>query len=103
MVEKLEGDARARAVSDLTGWLDVDGRDAIYKEFLFTDFNEAFGFMSRVALHAEKPACHTIIRSVIENDRSAFKRHAGFPRISSGALLSLTKGALANGRYESHL
>lgn len=58
MVEKLEGGARARAVSDLAGWIDVDGRDAIYKEFRFEDFNEAFGFMSRVALYAEKQDHH---------------------------------------------
>lgn len=58
MVEKLDGSARARAVSELTGWVDVDGRDGIYKEFLFRDFNEAFGFMSRVALHAEKQDHH---------------------------------------------
>lgn len=32
----------------------VKDRDAIYKEFLFKDFNEAFGFMSRVALLADK-------------------------------------------------
>lgn len=33
-----------------SGWSMVDGRDAIYKEFIFKDFNEAFGFMTRVAL-----------------------------------------------------
>jgi 4a-hydroxytetrahydrobiopterin dehydratase len=30
------------------------GRDAIYKEFIFKDFNEAFGFMTRVAILADK-------------------------------------------------
>ena len=35
----------------------VDGRDAIHKDFEFGDFNEAFGFMSRVALKAEQ-MCH---------------------------------------------
>ncbi|XP_019619946.1 PREDICTED: pterin-4-alpha-carbinolamine dehydratase-like [Branchiostoma belcheri] len=40
------------------GWTMVDGRDAIYKEFLFKDFNQAFGFMSRVALRAEKMDHH---------------------------------------------
>lgn len=34
------------------------GRDAIYKEFLFQDFNEAFGFMTRVALLADKMDHH---------------------------------------------
>ena len=40
------------------GWSMVEGRDAIYKEFLFTNFNEAFGFMSRVAMQAEKMNHH---------------------------------------------
>ncbi|XP_015203007.1 pterin-4-alpha-carbinolamine dehydratase [Lepisosteus oculatus] len=39
-------------------WIEVVGRDAIYKEFLFKDFNQAFGFMSRVALQAEKMDHH---------------------------------------------
>ena len=36
------------------GWSEVKGRDAISKKFVFADFNEAFGFMARVALMAEK-------------------------------------------------
>ena len=36
----------------------MEGRDAVYKEFLFKDFNEAFGFMSRVALRADKVDHH---------------------------------------------
>ncbi|KAH9513887.1 hypothetical protein Btru_031669 [Bulinus truncatus] len=41
-----------------SGWTVVEGRDAIYKEFIFKDFNQAFGFMSRVALKAEKMDHH---------------------------------------------
>jgi 4a-hydroxytetrahydrobiopterin dehydratase len=40
------------------GWAYVAGRDAIHKSFKFKDFNEAFGFMSRVALIAEKMDHH---------------------------------------------
>ncbi|XP_042192596.1 pterin-4-alpha-carbinolamine dehydratase isoform X2 [Callorhinchus milii] len=40
------------------GWVEVDGRDAIYKEFIFKNFNQAFGFMTRVALQAEKMDHH---------------------------------------------
>lgn len=40
------------------GWSLVEGRDAIYKEFLFKNFNEAFGFMTRVALVADKMDHH---------------------------------------------
>ena len=54
MAEKLQGPARAKAVADLTGWVDADGRNAISKTFVFRNFNEAFGWMSRVAMHAEK-------------------------------------------------
>ena len=58
MAEKLEGDARAAAIGGLDGWTEVDGRDAIGKEFQFKTFNQAFGFMSRVALKAEKMDHH---------------------------------------------
>jgi 4a-hydroxytetrahydrobiopterin dehydratase len=44
----------AEALKSLPGWRAVDGRDAITKTFAFKDFNQAFGFMSRVALMAEK-------------------------------------------------
>ena len=54
MAEKLSGTARADALSTLVGWTEVDGSDAIQKIFQFANFNEAFGFMTRVALMAEK-------------------------------------------------
>ena len=54
MAEKLTGSARAAALAKLDGWTEVQGRDAIRKKFRFKDFNEAFGFMVRAALVAEK-------------------------------------------------
>lgn len=42
----------------MSGWTKVEGRDAIYKEFLFKDFNEGFGFMTRIALKADKMDHH---------------------------------------------
>jgi 4a-hydroxytetrahydrobiopterin dehydratase len=42
------------ALKSLTGWSAKDGRDAIVKTFKFEDFNAAFGFMTRVALKADK-------------------------------------------------
>lgn len=41
-----------------SGWSEVEGRDAIYKEFKFKNFNQAFGFMTRVALLSEKMDHH---------------------------------------------
>jgi 4a-hydroxytetrahydrobiopterin dehydratase len=54
MSQKLAGEARRDALARLEGWSEVAGRDAITKKFVFADFNEAFGFMTRVALVAEK-------------------------------------------------
>jgi 4a-hydroxytetrahydrobiopterin dehydratase len=54
MVDKLSAEARREALAELSGWRQVEGRDAIEKSFKFKSFNEAWGFMSRVALAAEK-------------------------------------------------
>src|SRR5712691_2995005 len=54
MAQKLTGDARKSALAKLAGWSEVAGRDAIARKFVFKDFNEAFGFMARAALVAEK-------------------------------------------------
>jgi 4a-hydroxytetrahydrobiopterin dehydratase len=54
MAMKLTTAARTEALAALKGWAPVDGRDAIMKRFVFKDFSEAFGWMTRVALVAEK-------------------------------------------------
>ena len=56
--EKLSGEARKAALAKLTGWSEVSGRDAISRKFVFKDFNQAFGFMTRAALVAEKMDHH---------------------------------------------
>jgi 4a-hydroxytetrahydrobiopterin dehydratase len=58
MTQKLAGEARKAALSRLKGWSEVQGRDAITKKFVFADFNQAFGFMTRAALVAEKSDHH---------------------------------------------
>jgi 4a-hydroxytetrahydrobiopterin dehydratase len=58
MAQKLTGEARKKALGKLTGWAKVKGREAISKKFTFKDFNEAFGFMTRAALVAEKMDHH---------------------------------------------
>ncbi|WP_315723377.1 MULTISPECIES: 4a-hydroxytetrahydrobiopterin dehydratase [unclassified Bradyrhizobium] len=64
MVERMSAEARASALRDLPGWSEVDGREAIARTFTFRDFNEAFGFMTRVALLAEKRDHHPEWRNV---------------------------------------
>ena len=60
MSEKLVGSARESALTELkaTGWVEVEGRAAIHKTFVFKNFVEAWGFMSRAAIWAEKRNHH---------------------------------------------
>ncbi|KAA0912899.1 4a-hydroxytetrahydrobiopterin dehydratase [Aquicoccus porphyridii] len=56
MNELLSDTARESLLKPLfdSGWTMVEGRDAITKDFKFKDFPEAFGWMTRVAIFAEK-------------------------------------------------
>ena len=58
MVEQLNEAERADALDGLPDWDYDDGRDAITRSIVFTDFAEAFGFMTQVALIAEKMDHH---------------------------------------------
>ena len=58
MAERLTAEARKQALGGLPGWGEISGRDAIGKTFVFKDFNQAFGFMTRAALAAEKMDHH---------------------------------------------
>ncbi|KAJ2235645.1 hypothetical protein IWW45_002437 [Coemansia sp. RSA 485] len=63
MVTKLNDNDRQQKLGPLLstqggGWSLVDGRDAIKKTFMFSDFNQAFAFMTSVALKAEKMDHH---------------------------------------------
>jgi len=55
---KLEPAAREAALKELPNWREVQGRDVIARKFEFRDFNDAFGFMTRVALLAERMDHH---------------------------------------------
>lgn len=58
MIAKLSDAERREAFAQLTSWKPVDGRDAIERSFKFKDFIDAWGFMNRVALLAEKQDHH---------------------------------------------
>lgn len=58
MVAKLSPEVRVNALSDLSLWSEVEGRDAIQRTFKFEDFNTAFGFMTRCALKADQMDHH---------------------------------------------
>lgn len=58
MSERLQGQARIKALQGLSGWEEVSGRDAISKTYRFKNFRKAFAFMSEAALVAEKMDHH---------------------------------------------
>ena len=74
-MSRLTAEARKSALQGLSGWAEVQGRDAIARTFVFRDFNEAFGFMSRVALVAEKHDHHPEWRNVYKTVEVVLSTH----------------------------
>jgi len=75
MAERLSLEARRQALGALPGWTETKGREAIAKTFTFKDFNEAFGFMSRAALVAEKMDHHPEWRNVYKTVEVVLATH----------------------------
>src|SRR5712691_4935158 len=75
MAQKLTADVRKSALAKLSGWSDVSGRDAITRKFAFKDFNQAFGFMTRAALIAEKMDHHPEWFNVYKNVEVTLSTH----------------------------
>ena len=75
MVEKLSAEARKAALQGLSGWSEVADREAIQRSFSFKDFNEAFGFMARAALVAEKSDHHPEWRNVYKTVEVVLATH----------------------------
>ena len=108
-MEPLSGEARRVALAGLIGWTEVAGGDAISKTFTFRDFNEAFGFMARVALVAEKNDHHPDWRNVYrtvevvlttQSDGNDFQKSA--PKVmESGSIVHSTH--LAAAMQRNHL
>jgi 4a-hydroxytetrahydrobiopterin dehydratase len=75
MAEKLSAEARKSALKGLSGWTETAGREAIQRTFVFKDFNEAFGFMARSALVAEKSDHHPEWRNVYKTVEVVLATH----------------------------
>jgi 4a-hydroxytetrahydrobiopterin dehydratase len=75
MAERLSAEARKSALAELPGWSETSGREAIGRTFTFRDFNEAFGFMSRVALMAEKNDHHPEWKNVYKTVEVVLATH----------------------------
>jgi len=75
MAERLSAEARKSALEGLPGWSEVAGREAIARTFTFRDFSEAFGFMARAALVAEKRDHHPEWRNVYKTVEVVLATH----------------------------
>jgi len=75
MTAKLTGPARAQALAGLPKWQEVPGRDAIKRSLKFADFNQAWGFMTKVALAAEKADHHPEWSNVYNKVRVTLSTH----------------------------
>ena len=75
MVERLSAEARKQALQGLPGWAEMAGREAIGRTFTFKDFSQAFGFMARVALVAEKHDHHPEWKNVYKTVEVVLATH----------------------------
>ena len=81
----------------LDGWARVDGRDAIRKTFRFKDFNEAFGFMTCIALQAEKMDHHPEWKNLYNHVDVVLTTHDAGGVTSLDVALALFMDQLAQG------
>jgi len=98
MAERLSGDARRKALSTLDGWVETAGRDAIGRTFVFKDFNEAFGFMARVALIAEQRDHHPEWRNVYKTVEVVLSTHDAGGLTQKDVDLAQAMNAIAGGK-----
>lgn len=75
MIAPLTSEERAQLPQILPNWRLADGRDALTRAFRFADFREAFGFMTRVALLAEKMDHHPEWSNVYDKVEIALTTH----------------------------
>jgi len=97
MAQKLSDSQRETALSELTDWTHDADRDAISKSFQFDDFVGSFGFMSRVALHAEKMDHHPEWSNVYDKVDITLTTHDCDGLSEKDVRLAKTIDALAEG------
>jgi 4a-hydroxytetrahydrobiopterin dehydratase len=95
VTDRLSTEARKSALKDLPGWKEAAGREAIERTFVFKDFNEAFGFMSRAALVAEKNDHHPEWRNVYKTVEVVLATHDAGGVTSRDVKLAKAMNAIA--------
>ncbi|MDX8352728.1 4a-hydroxytetrahydrobiopterin dehydratase [Cognatiyoonia sp. IB215182] len=99
MTDKLTDAERGEQITPLleSGWAMVDGRDAIHKTFVFKNFVEAFGFMTRAAIWAEKWNHHPEWSNVYKTVEVTLTTHDADGLSALDAKLGAKLDALAGG------
>ena len=92
----LVGVERAKALHELHGWAEAKGRDAITKTYQFKSFSQAWGFMSRVALYAEKEDHHPEWTNVYGRVDVTLSTHTASGVTEKDVALARKMEALAN-------
>ena len=95
MTQHLSAQERKSAVAGLSGWAELAGREAITRTFVFKDFNEAFGFMARAALVAEKRDHHPEWRNVYKTVEVVLATHDAGGVTSNDVELAKSMNAIA--------
>lgn len=95
MTQRLSADERKSALVGLPGWSEAGGREAIARTFVFKDFNEAFGFMARAALVAEKHDHHPEWKNVYKTVEVVLATHDAGGVTSKDVELARAMNAIA--------
>lgn len=98
MIQRLTDVERKTALAELQGWSMAEGRDAIARSFKFADFSEAFAFMTRVALAAEKMDHHPEWFNVYNRVDIVLSTHDAGGLSARDVALAKAIDALAGGR-----
>jgi 4a-hydroxytetrahydrobiopterin dehydratase len=94
MVEKLSVEERARFFEDHPDWSEAEGRDAATRTFRFGSFAEAFGWMARIAIEADKADHHPEWFNVYDRVEVTLTTHdAGGLSASDAALATVMDAA----------
>ena len=75
MATRLTDEEREAALAPLVEWQIVEDREAITRSYKFKDFNEAFGWMTRVAMVAEKMDHHPEWANVYNSVKVTLSTH----------------------------
>ncbi|MBC7795103.1 MAG: 4a-hydroxytetrahydrobiopterin dehydratase [Clostridia bacterium] len=97
MIAKLNGDERATALIALPRWKAEPGRDAISRTFTFKNFSEAFGFMTRAALAAEKLDHHPEWKNIYKTVEVTLTTHDASGLTQKDVTLAHTMDRIADG------